>query len=217
VTRNAANPAPLTQREIDALVLCAEHNGIPYDLLGSILDVPAARVRRVVARWCDLGWAAAGRLGDGPDWCWLLPAGLRLIDSPYRFAAPNPARLAHSRAVLAVRMRFAARSPGAQWRPEQDLPRGQHVADGELYWPLGGRFGGQVWAIEVELTPKSPGRTGQIIGDLLRNPAGYAAVVYLVSPSARPVVLRTVAELAPVHRARLSVRPAPAEALIVPS
>ena len=64
-----ANPAPMTQREIDALVLCAEHCGIPYDLLAGLLDVPAARVRRIVGRWCDLGWAAAGRLGDGPDWC----------------------------------------------------------------------------------------------------------------------------------------------------
>lgn len=214
MTRRAVNPAPLTQREIDALVLCAEHNGIPFDLLASVLGVPDIRVGRVVRRWCDLGWAASGRLGNGPDWCWLLPAGLRLIDSPYRTAPPNPALLAHSRAVLAVRLRFAASDPTAQWRPERSL-RGSHIADGELCWPLGGRFGGQVWAIEVELTPKSLGRTGQIISDLLRNPAGYAAVVYLVSPPARTVVLRAVAELAPAQRARVSVRPAPAEAFIV--
>ena len=217
MTRRAANPAPLTQREIDALVLCAEHCGIPYDLLGPILDVPVSRVGRIVGRWCDLGWAAAGRLGDGPDWCWLLPAGLRLIDSPYRAVPPNPARLAHSRAVLACRLRFSASDPSAQWRPERDLAvvRGPHVADGELCWPLGGRFGGQVWAIEVELTPKSLGRTGQIIQDLLHNPAGYAAIVYLVSPAARSVVFRAVEELAPPQRARISVRPAPAEAFIV--
>jgi hypothetical protein len=220
VTRRAANPAPLSQREIDALVLCAEHSGIPYDLLAGILGVPATKVGRIVGRWCDLGWAAAGRLGDGPDWCWLLPAGMRLIDSPYRAAPPNPARLAHSRAVLATRLRFAANSPEAQWRPERDLAavapgRGPHVADGELYWPLGGRFGGQVWAIEVELTPKSLGRTGQIIQDLLHNPAGYAAAIYLVSATARSVVLRAVGELAPAQRARVSVRPAPAEAFIV--
>jgi hypothetical protein len=172
-------------------------------------------VRRIVARWCDLGWAAAGRLGDGPDWCWLLPAGMRLIDSPYRAAPPNPARLAHSRAVLATRLRFAATSSQARWRPERDLAGPAHVADGELYWPEGGRFGGQVWAIEVELTPKSLGRTGQIVADLLRNPAGYAAIVYLVSPAARSVVFRAVEALAPAQRARVSVRPAPAEGLIV--
>jgi hypothetical protein len=220
VTRSAANPAPLTQREIDALVLCAEHCGIPYDLLGPILDVPVSRVGRIVGRWCDLGWAAAGRLGDGPDWCWLLPAGMRLIDSPYRAVPPNPARLAHSRAVLAVRLRFSASDRSAQWRPERDIGavaavRGPHVADGELRWPLGGRFSGQLWAIEVELTPKSLGRTGQIIQDLLRNPAGYAAIVYLVSPAARSVVFRAVEELAPSQRTRISVRPAPAEAFIV--
>ena len=222
MTRHAVNPAPLTQREIDALVLCAEHCGIPYDLLAPMLDVPAARVGRIVGRWCDLGWAAAGRLGDGPDWCWLLPAGMRLIDSPYRAAAPNPARLAHSRAVLAVRLRFAAsawyRLSQAHWRPEREIvgsSRGPHVADGEIWWTDGGRFSGQVWAIEVELTPKSVGRTGQIIADLLRNPAGYAAVVYLVAPAARSVVLRAVDELAPAQRARISIRPAPGEAFIV--
>jgi hypothetical protein len=69
VTRRADNPAPLTQREIDALVLCAEHYAIPYDLLASILDVPAPRVARIVGRWCDLGpppdaWAT-GRTGAG--------------------------------------------------------------------------------------------------------------------------------------------------------
>jgi hypothetical protein len=215
VTRRAVNPAPLTQREIDALVLCAEHCGIPYDLLATVLDVPAARVRRIVGRWCDLGWAAAGRLGDGPDWCWLLPAGMRLIGSPYRSAPPNPALLAHSRAVLATRLRFSASDPSPRWRPERDLAGPAHVADGEIWWPLGGRFGGQVWAIEVELTPKSLGRTTQIIDDLLRNPAGYAAIVYLVSLSARSVVLRAVADLTPAQRARVSVRPAPAEGLIV--
>jgi hypothetical protein len=230
VTRRADNPAPLTQREIDALVLCAEHYAIPYDLLASILDVPAPRVARIVGRWCDLGWAAAGRLGNGPDWCWLLPGGMRLIDSPYRAAPPNPARLAHSRAVLAVRLRFAAsavyRDGGARWHSERRIlggttvsVRGPHVADGEIRWPSaeasGGRFGGQLWAIEVELTPKSVGRTEQIIADLLRNPAGYAAVVYLVSPTARSVVFRAVEALAPEQRALVSVRPVPAEAFIV--
>ncbi|HEY1622514.1 MAG TPA: hypothetical protein VGG16_01820 [Streptosporangiaceae bacterium] len=215
MTRRAANPAPLTQREIDALVLCAEHCGIPYDLLASILGVPVSRAGRIVGRWCDLGWAAAGRLGDGPGWCWLLPAGMRLIDSPYRSAPPNPALLAHSRAVLAARLRFSASEPSARWRPERDLAGPAHVADGELYWPDGGRFDGQVWAIEVELTPKSLGRTVQIIHDLLRNPAGYAAVVYLVSPAARSVVFRAVDALPRDQRARVSVRAAPAEAFIV--
>ena len=35
----------LTQRDIDGLVLCAEHGGAPYDLLAAALDVTPARLR----------------------------------------------------------------------------------------------------------------------------------------------------------------------------
>jgi hypothetical protein len=207
----------MTQREIDALMLCAEHYAIQYDMLSALLGTPA---RRVVKRWCANGWAAAGRLGDGPDWCWLQAAGMRLIGSPYRAVPPNPARLAHNRAVLACRLRFAA-CCAAGWRCERAilgdtavLATGPHVADGELHWVAGSRFGDQVWAIEVELTPKSVGRTAGIMLDLLAN---YGVVVYLVSRAARSVVVRAVAELAPAEQARISVRPVPADAVYSPS
>src|ERR1700733_4426045 len=33
------------QRDIDGLVMCGEHGGVPYDLLGMALGVPPARLR----------------------------------------------------------------------------------------------------------------------------------------------------------------------------
>ena len=37
-----------TQRDIDGLVLCAEHGGAPYDLLAAALGVTPARLRAIV-------------------------------------------------------------------------------------------------------------------------------------------------------------------------
>jgi hypothetical protein len=85
----------------------------------------------------------------------------------YPARPPALSRLAHVRAVLAVRLWLetgqAYRHGQAWWRSERDiraaLPSNAgaaHIADAEVAWPSidGARFGGQTWAIEVELTPK---------------------------------------------------------------
>ena len=84
----------LTQRDIDGLVLCAEHGGAPYDLLATALDVTPARLRAIVTRWRHAGYAATGRLGPGPAWCWLTPAGMTTVrpDLPGHPARAGPAR-----------------------------------------------------------------------------------------------------------------------------
>ena len=63
----AAQPG---HRDIDGLVLCAEHYGAPYDLLAVTLGAQPARLRGIVARWRGRltppagGWAPA-RHGAG--------------------------------------------------------------------------------------------------------------------------------------------------------
>ena len=64
----------LGQRDIDGLILCAEHYGAPYDLMAAALGAQPARLRAITARWRRAGYAATGRLGPGPAWCWLTPA-----------------------------------------------------------------------------------------------------------------------------------------------
>jgi hypothetical protein len=57
----------LGQRDIDGLILCAEHYGAPYDLLAAALDVQPARLRGITARWRRAGsppWSA--RTSNGP-------------------------------------------------------------------------------------------------------------------------------------------------------
>src|ERR1035441_9518315 len=41
----------LGQRDIDGLILCAEHFGAPYDLLAAALAAQPARLRGITARW----------------------------------------------------------------------------------------------------------------------------------------------------------------------
>jgi hypothetical protein len=144
------------------------------------------------------------------------------------FPASRPAlgRLAHIRAVLAARL-WLETSPGwasghAWWHSERRLHaaqsaggRGGHVADAEIHWPSipGSRYAGQVWAVEVELTPKPIARTTRIMGELLTS-RQYSLVIYLTAPAARPVVTRAAASLAPDEQPRVTVRDLPAIAFL---
>jgi hypothetical protein len=55
----------LGRRDIDGLILCAEHYAAPYDLLVYALGAQPARLRAITARWRRAGYAATGRLGPG--------------------------------------------------------------------------------------------------------------------------------------------------------
>jgi hypothetical protein len=89
------------------------------------------------------------------------------------------------------------------------------VADAEIHWPSAGPgpHAGQVWAVEVELTPKPAARTARIMAGLLARP-GYSQVVYLVSPAARAVVTATVGSLPESQRDRVAVRDLPTSAFL---
>jgi hypothetical protein len=221
--RSDAGALRLTQRDIDGLLLCGEHYGAPYDLLARALGVSQVGLAGIVKRWRSAGYAANGRLGPGPGWCWLTRDGMTAAG--LRFSAVRPAlgRLAHIRAVLAARLWLADGRAWQEWRAwwcsERRLHTGRprdavgHVADAEVHWPslAGSPYAGQVWAIEVELTPKPIARTTRIMAELL-SPLQYATVVYLTSPDARQVVTRAAARLPAAERARIAIRDLPAAA-----
>ena len=219
--RSDAGQVRLSGRDVTGLVLCAGHYAAQYDLLASALGVQPARLRGIVARWRNAGLVQTGTLGPGPAWCWLTSAGMSACGLGYPVRPPSLSRLAHVRAVLAVRLWLeggqAYRDGQAWWRSERDirasLPSNAgaaHIADAEVAWPSleGTRFAGQTWAVEVELTPKPLTRTSRIMNGLLSR-RGYAQVVYLASPAARPVVARAVAGLPAGQRSRVAVRPLP--------
>jgi hypothetical protein len=213
----------LTQRDIDAFLLCAEHYGAPYDLLADAMGINRNHLNRLMFRWRRAEYVATGRLGPGPLWCWLTRDGMAATGLGYPATRPALARLAHSRAVLAARLWLAGGQVWAEsqawWHSERRLraagPANSagHIPDAEIHWPSieGSPYGGQVWAIEVELTPKPVDRTAQIMTEMLTSPR-YATVVYLTRSSARPVVQRAVASLPAVDRARVAVRELPAAA-----
>ena len=223
VRRADAGAVRLSQRDIDGLLLCGEHYGAPYDLAAAALRVHPDRLPAIVARWRRAGYAATGRLGPGPAWCWLTRAGMTETGLGFPATRPALARLAHIRAVLAARLWLQAspawRDGQAWWHSERRLqaarpPLGAgHVPDAEIHWPsiATSLYAGQVWAIEVELTPKPIGRTTRIMTGLL-SPMRYAHVVYLTAPSARPVVTRAAALLPAAEQARVAVRDLPAAA-----
>jgi hypothetical protein len=102
--RADAGAVRLTGRDITGLIGCAEHYGAPTDLLAAALDVRADRLRAITARWRHAGYAATGTVGPGPAWCWLTPAGMAVTGLAYPASRLALSRLAHIRAVLAVRL-----------------------------------------------------------------------------------------------------------------
>jgi len=212
----------LGRRDIDGLILCAEHYGAPYDLLAYALGAQPARLRAITARWRRAGYAATGRLCPGPAWCWLTPAGMTAAGFGYPAARPPLARLAHIRAVLAARLWLQASPAWTQgrpwWQSERRIraarptgPAAGHLPDAEIHWPSTDTspYPGQIWAIEIELTPKAAARTTTIMTGLLRGPARYAQVIYLTAPPARPVVTRSAAAIPPDQQARIVIRDLP--------
>ena len=223
--RADAGTVRLSQRDIDGLLLCGEHYGAPADLLAAALRVEEPRLPAITARWRRAGYAATGRLGPGPAWYWLTRDGMTATGLGFPVLRPSLGRLAHVRAVLAARLwlqTIPAWADGKAWwhserRLRADQPaagRAGHVPDAEIHWPsiAGSPYAGQVWAIEVELTPKPLARTTRILGGLL-SPMRYAQVIYLTAPSAGPVVSRAAAAVHEGDRARVVVRELPPNAL----
>jgi len=224
VRRADAGTVRLSQRDIDGLLLCGEHYGAPYDLLAAALRVQPGRLPAITARWRRTGYAATGRLGPGPGWCWLTRDGMTATGLGFPATRPALGRLAHIRAVLAARIWMQAspawRNGQAWWHSERRLRAAQpasgrdgHLPDAEIHWPsiAASPYAGQVWAIEAELTPKPVVRTVEIMTGLLTS-IRYAQVIYLTAPAARPVVTRAAASLPPGEQARMVVRDLPESA-----
>jgi hypothetical protein len=231
--RADAGSVRLGPRDVAGLVLCGDMYGAPYDLLADYLRVRPDRLRGIVARWRNAGYVATGRLGAGPAWCWVTRAGLAVTGQPYTPTRPAAARLAHIRAVLAVRMSLeqsAAYQAGrAWWRPERRIRAAiggraaGHVPDAEVSWPdlPASAYPGECWAIEAELTPKPLARTAGIMAGLLARTTDYhpgaapgpgpryARVVYLTAPAARGVTDRAAGSLPSRLAARVTVRDLP--------
>jgi hypothetical protein len=231
--RADAGTVRLGTRDMAGLVLVGDMYGAPYDLLATALGVQPDRLRGIVARWRRAGYVATGRLRTGPAWCWLTRAGLDVTGLGYPLARPALERLAHLRAVLAIRILLEG-TPGyrdgqAWWRSERRIRAAiggratGPVPDAEVAWPHlpGSPHPGECWAIQAELAPRSPARAAAVMAALLARASDYypgAAVeagprydrvMYLAAPAARVVTERAAAALPPPQRARVTVQDLP--------
>jgi hypothetical protein len=219
--------------------------GVQLDHLATVLGVGEPRARAIAARWRDRRYAESARLGPGGPWTWLTRAGLAACGLPYAPAPPALARLAHIRAVVAVRLALES-SPryavaDAYWRSERRLRARmggrvglrEHVPDGEVHWPDDApvAWAGECWAIEAELTRKTASRTTAIMRELLTRtgdygcpaaevrapgrPPRHARVIYLCAPAARATVARARDALGSAG-ARIEIRSLPPGAAMAP-
>jgi hypothetical protein len=228
----------LGDRDVAGLLFAADMYAVQLDQLAEVLGVSQAAARARVLAWRRARYAESARLGPGRPWVWLTRTGLAACGLAYRATPPALARLAHLRAVTAVRLALQAAPgyslAGAFWRSERRLRTraggrvglAEHFPDGEVHWPDGApvTWAGECWAIEAELTAKTVARTVAIMGELLTRtgdygcPAGqahvpgaaarHARVVYLCSPAARRTVTRARQELGPAA-ARVEIRDLP--------
>jgi hypothetical protein len=225
----------VSERDIAGLLFTGDMYGVQLDQLAAWLRISPAGARAAVARWRARGQAESARLGPGPAWVWLTRDGLAACGLRYAPAAPALSRLAHLRAITAVRLALES-SPGylaagGYWRSERRLrargggrlPLRQHLPDGEVHWPetvpgrgpggpaAGPGWAGECWAIEAELTPKTVRRTVAIMTEILTRtgdygcPAAEVAVPGHPPRHARVVYVCSAAARPVVHRARAAL------------
>lgn len=229
-------------RDSAGLPFVAEMYGLQLDQLAALLGSTHQQARALVARWADRKLAESAILSPGPPWVWLTRAGLTACGLRYPPAPPALPRLAHIRAVTAVRLALEAvpgyAAGGGYWRGERRLRARlngrlgsrDHLPDGEVHWPEGlAPWAGECWAIEAELTPKTLARTTAIMREVLARtgdygcPAGqarvpghpprHARVIYLCSPAAAGTVERARTALGSLG-ARVEIRRLPAAAYL---
>jgi hypothetical protein len=232
-------------REVAGMLFTGEMYGLQLDQLAAVLAVSEARARAVAARWRARRHAESARLGPGRPWIWLTKSGLACCGLPYAPAPPALSRLAHIRAVTAVRLALESaesyRAADAHWRSERRLRARiggrlglrEHLPDAEVHWPDTApvAWAGECWAIEAELTPKTVRRTAAIMAELLSRtgdygcpaaearvsgrPPRHARVLYVCSPAARHTVGRARAALGG-GAARIEIRDLPVAAYLAP-
>jgi hypothetical protein len=190
-----------SERDTAALLYVAEMYGLQFDQLAAVLGVTSRRASDVAARWVARGQAQTDRLGPGPRWVWLTKAGLVSCGLPYAPSPPALSRLAHTRAVVAVRLALesvpAYAAAGAYWRSERRLRARlggrlgvrDHLPDAEVHWPEDGSavtWAGEAWAIEAELTAKTVSRTTAIMRELLSRTGDYGCPAADIRVPGRP-------------------------------
>lgn len=179
----------MTARDRRALEWLSGMYGAPIDLVARLLGTTERRAYALVSRWKQAGWVRTGQVDAGRMWVWptRATATVYLGWDPGDWV-PRPSQAAHLRACAITRLALDA--TGTDWTSERALRhatpapvRGTeqpYLSDGEWHSPRGTVF------IEVELTPKGPERTYQVVRRALAEATrrGAAAVMYVTANKA---------------------------------
>lgn len=200
----APGPVALANQDRTALPFVADMYGLQLDQLAALLGVTPRQSRAIVARWVSKKLAESGTISPGPPWVWLTRAGLHVVGTRYPAVAPALPRLAHLRAVTAVRLALEAvpayHDATAHWRSERHLRARvggrvgsrDHLPDAEVHWPDAPAPGpappwaGECWAMEAELTPKTVARTAAIMREVLTRTGDYGCLAAQVRVPGEP-------------------------------
>ncbi len=221
----AARPGPragrgLAVRDPGALIFAADMYAVQLDQLAALTGDARARRRRRRPSGARSGYAQTARLSPlAQDWLWVTRQGLAACGLAYSPARPALSRLAHIRAVTAVRLSLEGTSgylvAAAYWRCERRIRARhgvglrQHLPDAEVHWPDAAPVAwveASAGAVEARSSrprqrrgqpPRSCGRSSRRTGDY----GCLAADAAVPGPpgTARP---RAVPQCAPPPRAR---------------
>jgi transposase len=161
------------------LRLVAEQKAIPSDQLARFLQLPVAETMALVDSLREVRAVGCEQLlsGEAP-WVWLRRAGAVLSGTGFQPYRPRLPRLFHMRQINEVRLRLESGEVDLEWVCERRLHgsegrrRTGFVPDAVV------RFGGEVHAIEVELTRKSESELELKLATMERE---YDAIVYFTT------------------------------------
>ncbi|WP_370011686.1 hypothetical protein [Nocardia cyriacigeorgica] len=153
----------LSPRDMNVLTVLAEHYGAPLDRVAEMLGVKMPSAYRTVAKWRAAHMVSHLKVRPVPGPTWVFPtraATEALLPFWARYWTPTPKMAAHVLAVLDVRLALVGLDLD-RWTSERELRAqlGQvkagearpHVHDGRWIDTKG-----ELRALEVELTPKTP-------------------------------------------------------------
>ncbi|WP_306364625.1 hypothetical protein [Nocardia sp. CC227C] len=149
-------------RDMVGLTILAEMYGAPMDVVAEMLGVSLNRAYRITAKWQAAQMISSRRMRPVPGPSWIFPtkaAAEALLGRPVRYWVPTPKMAAHVIAVFRLRLALTGMDLD-RWISERALraqvgmvAAGQarpHIHDGRYL-----TSGGDLWAVEVELTAKS--------------------------------------------------------------
>ena len=213
-TRIDKGSTQLTSRDIAVLHWVGEMYAVRVDQVRVLLErnrqlaegeeereLTQGAARKVIERWLRRGVVRYEKYYEKqPGYIWLTSAGLREMgfkdgDVTYRDWSPST-QLNHYYWVNQVRLHYENLHKDAmEWACQRTLKatkanRKGHDVDGELF------VDNKLYAIEVEITKKTPAITRDIMASLVRERVErttfkYAAAVYFANQTTRALLQRT--------------------------